>query len=173
MSIPSQILKMPSFPERNASMDDISNSFQYLQTWGANARTVGFYAFQGAAQSIPNATATKVTFGNIKHDYYKMFNSTNSSFVVPSTGFWLFSSSVRCLIGASAHLGLYLVTNEGTYLPVLFNDPGASFTGVGLAIPLYLTQGDEVHIAFYQSSGGAKSTTAGVAMTYFTGVRLL
>lgn len=136
-----------------------------------------FYAYPSGAQSISNATATKINLQLKRFDTNTNFdNSTNYRFTPTVAGYYLISGSVcvGSLVNNTAVIPL--IYRNGQSWAISSSLSSSTVTPIGVVTSLIYLNGstDYVELYVYQNSGTSQNTTIGAFAnsdaTFFQGV---
>lgn len=111
------------------------------------------------AQTIPNATSTKITFstGTEISDTLSMHDTStnNSRITILSDGFYNISVGARWTESASGSgRVMYIFVNNSAVAAQTSTQDSSGRSGNSLSINYYLSKDDYVEMAVYQASGG-------------------
>ena len=127
-----------------------------------------FYAYQSVGTNIPASVFTKVIFGSEQADTSNAYNPTTGEFVVPVTGFYIFSWSVG--FTTSSPGVSYSRLRRGASVVVFGSSAEMNFLGSISAgsFTLFCTIGDIITVETYQ--GAVANLTTDNNSTTFSGV---
>jgi hypothetical protein len=136
--------------------------------------TPSFFATNGSAQTIPNATLTKIEYPTEVFDTDSAYDATNDKFVVPSGkgGKYFFHAAFKMGIDNDFNELRCVIYKNGS---ALYNTNTSHFhfeSGMVTAV-LDLSATDYVEIYGYQSKGTGENTIADSNSNYFMGFKLI
>lgn len=112
-------------------------------------------------QSIPDATATTLTFNSIIYDTDGMADLANNRLTIQTPGLYSLNVFVRISVGAGRRVQSRIEVNANAV--VLSDITSVSGTaGYFSTIDMFLNKGDNVTGVLYQNSDGSQSTSAGL-----------
>lgn len=143
--------------------DSIVGSFAGLQTIAARAT-------QNNAQSIPNATATKMIFNAESYDYGSNLDIGAGRFTAPVEGVYKVSGASywnNAVTGGSISI-LAIYKNGGVYSwgSLALRSPNEFLATV--SDDVYLARGDYVELFAYQADGAARTLAADATRNHFS-----
>jgi hypothetical protein len=138
------------------------------------SNTPSFFATNGSAQTIPNATLTKIEYPTEVFDTDSAYDNTNDKFVVPSgkDGKYFFHGAFKMGIDNDFNELRCVIYKNGS---ALYNTNTSHFhfeSGMVTAV-LDLSATDYVEIYGYQSKGTGENTIADSNSNYFMGFKLI
>ena len=128
-----------------------------------------FSAYLSATQSIPSATATKVTFQTKEWDTdTKYDNVSNFRFTPAVTGYYQVNAGVVVTGNASGVAGLTIYKTGSAYKrgPHLTNNAAGVDVEASAVVQLTTTT-DYIEVFFYQTTGAAMTLAASTTGTFF------
>jgi hypothetical protein len=113
-------------------------------------------------QSIPNNTATTLTFNNSHYDLSAMFNGSSAlSCLTGLGGNYTIGACAQWAGNATGSRQLYLRLNGSVVLAMVEQDPGSTSPLVQQVGTQYvLAAGDYLEVVAFQNSGGGLNVTA-------------
>lgn len=131
---------------------------------------IGCRVSVGSAQNIANSTNTKINFDTEALDIGSDFDTGNSRFVAPITGFYLVALNVQvndlsqdAQVLAKVYVdGAEIASSKG-YTPVANGDPSASTT-----VLCQVTAGQHVEGYVLQTSGATEALATAATETYMS-----
>jgi len=140
-----------------------------VPTWAAPASGVTFSgarAWASGTQSIPNATATVLTWNSESFDTnsYHSTSSNTGRMTVPTTGYYLLTGVVIMNVNATGLRVLDIKKNGSTsvsYIEVGATTAGGTGTTLQFTTVLYAAANDYFEMTMYQNSGGNLLTYIG------------
>ena len=138
----------------------IYNGTSWIRTsiWSAANGRTGVYCSRTANQSIPDSTATNVSFDTEGYDSDAYIATTSTTVTIPSGLGGLYTVSANCIWSASPIGGSAL-----SYLQVTSGGDIERSDSIGtrnsVAQTLALDAGDSITVAVWQSTGGAINIT--------------
>lgn len=117
-------------------------------------------AAASAAQSIPNAAYTTLTWSDKAGDREGAMNVATGKYTVPRAGFYLVAGTVLFDANGTGLRYLALFLNNGQRLTNYVPGVSATKTLVTLTTGLNLTAGAVLDLRVYQNSGAALNTAA-------------
>lgn len=136
-----------------------------------------FYATKSATQSIANNTTVVITFDGTDFDTDNAFNTTDSTFVVPTgkAGKYYLRGQARCPGVDAGEIVQIQLTKNGSIITRSLERRYASATDqhqkVRTSIVENLAEGDAIDMRIYQNSGASQNLTE--SETAFEGFRLI
>jgi len=168
------IIKVNQYQDFNGNTLFTSDGSGNLTT--QNFNTPIFEATKSASQSMPHNTTTLITFDGTNFDTDNAFNTTDSTFVVPTgkAGKYYFAGQSECP-GADAGEIIQLQMNKnGSIITKSLERQYAAATNQNLKIRtsmiVDLAVGDTIDFRLFQNSGGAQSIDQ--TETFFRGFRI-
>ena len=125
----------------------------------------GCRVYRNSAQSIPDATWTKVQFNTEDYDSLNEYdNTTNYRFTATKAGIYIVSSSVHLLnMDSSSRISMSINKNGSGYIRGIdYSTSIVAHTSPHVSVPVKLAATDYIEIMVYQDSSGAKNTASGV-----------
>lgn len=136
---------------------------------GYDGRIIAFDIYRAAAQSIPNASETKVGFDTVGFDDAGGWDSANSRYVIRTSGKYAVKALVTYLANGSNSREIRIKINGTTRVRIQKLTNGSGYdTGVLGARNFNLNAGDYIEVFAYQDSGGALGLEAGSEWTYLS-----
>jgi hypothetical protein len=148
-------------------------------TGGTLTNTPAFEATKSATQNFADNTTVKITFDGTNFDTDSAFNTTDSTFVVPSgkAGKYYLAGNVDmpgCDDGELVQLQMF---KNGSSIHQSLEREHASATNQGkkvrTSVIVELAVGDAVDFRCFQNSGGAGGQNIDQTETFFRGFRLI
>jgi hypothetical protein len=133
-----------------------------------------FSAYRNTSpQSIPGGV-TKIQLNAERYDTGSNFDAiTNFRFVAPVTGFYHFSWTVSCAVGAGDYYGSFIRVNGSTGTSEFVGTGFVSYIAFSNNYPgsadVSLTAGDYVELFFNNGSGLNRDIVNGANLTFLTG----
>lgn len=133
-----------------------------------DAKWPAFSAYNATAQSIPNATWTKLSFSIEEFDTASAFDATtNYRFTPQVAGYYQVNGCVSVASGTGIHF-VQIYKNGVGYKQGGVTATNAAANGAHASVLVYLNGStDYVELYAYQSSGGALNTNNVGNNTYF------
>ena len=123
-----------------------------------------FSYYQNTTQSIPNLTATTITFDTKEFDNYSGFNTSTGIYSAPATGYYQINSSIQLTAStASITLAIYV---QGSLVKQTSNT-NATTNSISISSLVFLQKGWSMQIE--ATLAGPKSTSTGIASTWVSG----
>jgi hypothetical protein len=141
--------------------------------WAASGNFVGCRVYASSAQTISNATDTKIAFANESYDTDGFHdNSTNNTrLTVPAglAGYYRVTANLGFASNTSGRRILAIAFNGGGAISqVEFSPAGSSVEPAGTITDTYfLNVADYIEVNVYQTSGGNLNTAGYNARDYF------
>nr|BFD58916.1 hypothetical protein CKG001_10230 [Bdellovibrio sp. CKG001] len=132
--------------------------------------TIAARATQSSAQSIPNATPTKITFNAETYDYTGWLNHTSGTFTATAPVICSVDASIEFSSGTVHTKTLMLYKNGSQYsrsTKVQFAGTAAS-ESVLLSDEVQLNAGETLELYLSQNTGAAATLAASASANYFT-----
>ena len=139
--------------------------------------TPAFEATKSATQSFANNTTVKITFDGTNFDTDSAFNTTDSTFVVPSgkAGKYYFAGQSECPGVDSGEIVQLQINKNGSIITKSLERKYAAATNqtqkVRTSIIVDLAVGDAIDFRLFQNSGGAQNIDQ--TETFFRGFKLI
>lgn len=151
----------------------VSSNTQFLYGGNSTDRPA-FRANFGAAQSIPNITATTIVWPAELEDIGSGYDPTTGLYTVPRNGLWLFNARSYWAANVTGLRGLWLEISGGSAGESWMNanQDTASNGRANVSIVARVTAGQQVRARGYQSSGGALNFGSTFDQTMFAGAWL-
>ena len=156
-------------PTEKFSHDDIRNIIKdYFDHFYSRMRYT-----KDDAQSIPNATATKIEYDDIDYDSLTEYDTTNYRFIATYAGYYLVIASLLTADvawTAGNEIEIYIRKN-GTTFSTNYKEIEANITAyadMSHSDVLYLEPDDYVEIFFYQGRGSATALYTNANYNFFT-----
>jgi hypothetical protein len=145
-----------------------------------SASQMGCAVYNSVAQSIPNTTASVLTFDTEMYDVGGCFDPASPSRItvpVGGGGRWIFVAHVSWATNVTGQrLSGLLGTINGApvTLALDYKTPVTGFTSTHTIVspPLELVDGDYFTVSLYQNSGGALNVNGSIGVTDFAGYKL-
>jgi hypothetical protein len=117
---------------------------------------------KSAGQSIANGNITDVTWDTNLYDPLNMHTGTSQYITIPSgyDGTWLFSANLLWANNSTGQRETYMTAAGANVAYVVQGPSSAGGASQNLSSVVKMTAGQTVHLAIYQSSGGALSTSS-------------
>jgi hypothetical protein len=143
------------------------------------AKKANFHVYQTGSQALAPAAYTQLVYSTVVHDVTNSWNAGTSTFVVPNTGYYVFTGAMfisPTVFNQSYGIALYV---NGVLLQTLafvgIGTTGANtqfYTGMtsGTSTPIYLFNTDQITLQGYCAT--AQNTVAGFNVNYFGGHQL-
>lgn len=127
----------------------------------------GFYAYQGSVQSIPNTAFTNITFDTVSIDNWSGWSAGDTTkYTVQVAGKYLITGTVYYAANATgarfARISKTGTVINGSLGEVSLGSASNAGTVTTSTVIVQAAIGDYFQIGFYQSSGAALSTNAGL-----------
>ena len=128
-----------------------------------------FSVYRSTAQSLSNATTTKIQFNNTLYDTDSTWDGTNYRFVAPSSGYYSFQSSLG-FQGTITRVILFFYKNASEYQRAVdLNITGATI--VNGSCEMYLDADGYCEVFGYVA--GSSNDVRNQAETWFSGSKLI
>jgi hypothetical protein len=139
--------------------------------WATTGNFVGCRVYASSAQSISNATDTKIAFANESFDtdafHSNVTNNTRLTIPTGLAGYYRVTGNLGLASNALGRRILAIAYNGGIvsqieYTPATSVEPAANITDT-----YYLNVGDYLELNIYQTSGGSLNTAGSTTRDYF------
>jgi hypothetical protein len=131
--------------------------------------TIACRAYLNGAQNTTSGATTKVLLDTENYDTGSDFDTDNSRFVAPKTGYYQVNASIRyndLADGSESRVLIYVngavYSGSVTYLGVTNGDPSSSLSDL-----VYITAGQYIELYAVQNSG-TEALTTGTANNFMT-----
>lgn len=125
------------------------------------------------SQVIGNSSATKVIMTQEVYDVGSDYDTTNSRFVAPVTGYYLATGQTYWLSPSGEQHWIALYVNGAAVAKQFFGGITSSSTSSTVTDVIYLTAAQYVELYVYQASGGNENIDKGDVTNTFLTVHLL
>jgi hypothetical protein len=128
---------------------------------------VGVEAFLSSNQTIPDSSATRVTFDSTAADDTGSFDSTNNEYILPYDGDYQIDVGINWGTSFASGDNLYINThsnNQGTIIRNSNNGPGVPYS-ISSKVVKGLSKGDSIFVEVIQNSG-SDATVIGAGRSY-------
>ena len=130
-----------------------------------------FSAYAGSTTSVSNAVETKVTFDTEEFDTNNNFSS--SRFTPTVAGYYQLNGSIRIdAVASTSYIYAILYKNGSSYkYGTILVSAAGTYNNQCIVSSLGYANGstDYYELYVYQSTGATKTTSVGIAGTYFNG----
>lgn len=153
----------------NKTIDGDDNTLQDIKLESLKA-TIACRAYLANAQTTNSGAATKILLDTENFDTGSDFDTANSRFVAPVTGYYQVSGNVRFSNLTDGRVALTMIYVNGsewsaarTYNAVTDGDPGAFICDI-----VFATAGQHIELYGLQDSASPESVTVGSNLTFMS-----
>ena len=138
------------------------------------ANTPQFRVYLGSAQSVANATLTKIEFDTVQFDDDDIYDeTTNYDATLPSTGKWFIGAGFRFSSAADFEDVHMKIFSGATAIQDTYNTHTNYTSAFTCGIFNITNLSDTITVSAYQSSGGALNLDGNIEYTFFYGYKLI